>query len=151
MITTGSQKVVKFTHLISKEGENNKCYIKYVFWKFFQNSIKLLTSPFLVVLQAFLLEERSKENWALKRHTSGHQGHSTVTTNALGQSSTWDTRAREEDLGTWALGHSRHLGIRGALFSRLEFIRQVFPTNLILTFSTSSVREECRNRVAYMC
>ena len=26
-----AQNVVKFTHLLSKEGEDNKCYVKYVF------------------------------------------------------------------------------------------------------------------------
>ena len=31
MITSGWQKVVKFAHLISKEGENKKCYVGYVF------------------------------------------------------------------------------------------------------------------------
>ena len=33
--------MVKFTNLISKEEENSKCYVKYVFWKIFKNSIKL--------------------------------------------------------------------------------------------------------------
>ena len=43
----------KLTYLISKEGENNKYFGKYVFWKAFKNSIKLLMSPFLVMLQTF--------------------------------------------------------------------------------------------------
>ena len=46
-------------------------------------------SPFLVVLQSFLLEKRSKENWALKGHSKG----------AL--------RALEGHLSTRGLGHSR--------------------------------------------
>ena len=29
----------KFINLISKEVENNKCYVKYIFWKVFKNSI----------------------------------------------------------------------------------------------------------------
>ena len=46
---------VKFAFLIFNYGENSKCYVKHVFWKVFKNSMELLTSPFLVMLQNFLL------------------------------------------------------------------------------------------------
>ena len=52
-------------------------------------------SPFLVVLQSFLLEKRSKENWALKGHSKGAlralEGH--LSTRGLGHSRDWSTRA----------------------------------------------------------
>ena len=102
------------------------------FEKFLKKSIKLLTSPFLVMLQTFLLEDHSKENCALKGHSRGtlrslqeqsgtraHEGH-------LGTQGTWalkttghlGTRALEalghsRHLGTWVLGHSK--GTRRAL------------------------------------
>ena len=53
MVSSDQQSVAKFTHLVSKEGENNTCYVKYVFWKVFKNSVKVLTSPFLVMLQTY--------------------------------------------------------------------------------------------------
>ena len=59
MITSSRQNVVKFTRPTSKEGENNKCYVKYVFWKVFKNSVQLLIGPFLVMLLTFFLEEHT--------------------------------------------------------------------------------------------
>ena len=64
----------------------NKPYVKYVFWKAFKNSIKLLTSPFLVTFQTFFIRG------ALK-------GHSKSTLRYL----------QRHLKDTWALGHSRHL------------------------------------------
>ena len=46
---------VKFAFLIFNYGENSKCNVKHVFWKVLKNSMELLTSPFLVMLQNFLL------------------------------------------------------------------------------------------------
>ena len=74
--------MVKFTHLISKEGGNNKCYLKY---------IKLLTGLLLVMLDTFLPKEHSKRNCVLKGDSKG----------------TWELGHSK---GTWALRHSRHLG-----------------------------------------
>ena len=70
MITSGWQKVVKFTHLISK-GDSNKCYVKFVFQKVFKNSIALLTSPFLVILQTFFTQRALKD----KLGTPSSLGH----------------------------------------------------------------------------
>ena len=87
MITCDQQKVVEFTHLISKEGENNKGFEKHVFWKVlklktFNESISCNVADF------FLLKENSNQNWALK-------GHSKVTQRASeGQSNgTWADKA----------------------------------------------------------
>ena len=48
--------------------------------KFLKNSINLLTSPFLVVLQTSFTQKYLKENWALQGHAKGNlripQGHS---------------------------------------------------------------------------
>ena len=104
--------------------------------KFFKKSIKLLTSPFLVMLQTFLLKEHSKENCALKGHSTRELEHTKGiwALKVLGHSRQLGTWALEHlrhsrHLGTWVLeGHSkstwalRHLntqGTRGTLFSRL--------------------------------
>ena len=55
------------------EGENNKCYVKYVFWNALK-TIKLLMSQFLVILKTFI--EYSK---ATQRKT----GHSKSTIRSL--------------------------------------------------------------------
>ena len=98
--------MVKFTHLISKERDNNKCYVKYVLWKVFKDCIKLLASPSLVMLQTFFTQRALKgklgtRNWALEGHFKvlprAHKGH-------------LDTRALERHLGTRAL--EGHLGTR---------------------------------------
>ena len=43
MITSDQQKVVKFIHLIPKEGKNNKCYIKVCTLKSFLKLYKTIT------------------------------------------------------------------------------------------------------------
>ena len=86
-------------------GENNQYHVKCVFWKVFKNSIKLLMSLFLLILQTFfLLKVHSKGNWALEGHSKGiwrallHLG----TQRELGHSGTWPLG----DLGSRALkGH----------------------------------------------
>ena len=132
MITSSWQDLVTFRHLISNEGDNNKCYVGFVFWKVFKNPIKLLTSPFLVMLQTFLLEEHSKGTWALRHSKKGnlaHQRHSKGTPRAL-QGNSKGTRALKafghlgiqapKALGyskaIWTLGYSRHLGMFSKLF-----------------------------------
>ena len=101
--------------------------------KFFKKSIKLLTSPFLVMLQTFLLKEHSKENCALKGHSTrelehtkgiwalkaiGHLG--TRALEALGHSRHLGTGVLEgHSKSTWALRHLNTQGTRGTLFSRL--------------------------------
>ena len=62
--------------------------------KVLKNCIKLLKSPFQVMLQTFLLEEHSKGTWAPK-------GHSRVTQRALEY---WNGTPRALQ------GHSRHSG-----------------------------------------
>ena len=52
--------MVKFTHLISK-GDKNKCYVKFVFGEVFKNSIKLLISPLLVMLQTFYSKSTQRQ------------------------------------------------------------------------------------------
>ena len=86
-------------------GENNQYHVKCVFWKVFKNSIKLLMSLFLLILQTFfLLKVHSKGNWELEGHSKGiwrallHLG----TQRELGHSGTWPLG----DLGSRALkGH----------------------------------------------
>ena len=51
--------MVKFTHLISK-GDKNKCHVKFIFGEVFENSIKLLISPLLVMLQTFFFQSARK-------------------------------------------------------------------------------------------
>ena len=116
MITSGSQNVVKFAYLVSKDGGNNKCYAK------FKNFIKLLMSPFLVMLQTFLPKEHSKGYWALKVHSKGTYrtlGH--LGTQALEYLST------RRALGKW--------GTEGTLFSWLFSICE-FLQLYLLTYST---------------
>ena len=93
---------VKFAFLIFNYGENSKCYVNHVFWKVFKNSMKLLTSPFLVMLQNFLLEKLSMLNRALQGHSKAlkalgylalkhlsHLSHFISTWRAVGHSGTW--------------------------------------------------------------
>ena len=74
--------------------------------KFFKKSIKLLTSPFLVMLQTFLLKEHSKENCALKGHSTRELEHT---------KGIWALKVlgHSRQLGTWALEHLRHSGTQG--------------------------------------
>ena len=104
----------KFTHFISWEEKNNKGYVKYVFWKVFKNSIKLLTSSFPVILQTFFIQKsHSKGNLALNGLFKGISralwGHWKGNQKALGHSYT-----------IWVLGYSK--GTRRAL----EYLRQPF-------------------------
>ena len=99
MITSGWQNVVKCIYVISKEGENNKCYVK-VCILYVKNSIKLSASPFLVMLKTFLLEEHSKDT---PRPLQGHLGTQTLE----GHFSTRRT-LEEHSNGTWALKALRH-------------------------------------------
>ena len=39
--------------------------------KFLKNSLKLLRSPFPVMLQTFFTKEHSKDTWTLKEHSLG--------------------------------------------------------------------------------
>ena len=125
----------KFTHFISREEKKNKGYVKYVFWKVFKNSIKLLTSSFPVILQTFFIQKsHSKGNLALNGlfkgiskalwgHWKGNEkalghsytiwvlGYSKGTRRALeGYSSTWDNHSLKGHLDTQALGHTCQLG-----------------------------------------
>ena len=97
--------MIKFTYHTSKEGENNKCNVKYVFWKVLR-TLKLLTSPFLVMLQT------SFTQWALKGKlgtSRAFQGHSQVT---LGYS---DTRRELETFRHLGTGGTRALKALGYL------------------------------------
>ena len=131
MITSSWQDLVTFRHLISNEGDNNKCYVGFVFWKVFKNPIKLLTSPFLVMLQTFLLEEHSKgrelghsgtrrrEIWHTKGTPRALQGHSKGTPRALkafGHLGIQAPKALGYSKAIWTLGYSRHLGMFSKLF-----------------------------------
>ena len=104
----GWQNMVEFTHLISKEGDNNKCYVKFVFWKVFKNSMKLLASPFFVILQTFSTQR------ALKRHSKGP-----------GNSGNRRTLGQSRHLSTWALRYLGTQGTRGTLFSRFTKPRMI--------------------------
>ena len=74
MITCGYRNLVKFTHLISKEVENNKCYVKYVFRKFFKNHYKTIKESISSnVGDLFYSKKHSKDTWVLKRHYMGTQ------------------------------------------------------------------------------
>ena len=99
--------IVKSTHLIFKEAEN-RCYVKYIvkgFWK----TIKLVKSPFPVMLQTFFTWRSFKGHLdtqgALERHSRSTQGAldlSKGTRRAL--------QGNSRHLGTWkALEHPRHL------------------------------------------
>ena len=105
--------MVKFAHLISKEGENNNCYIRYVLWKDFKNCIKLITSPFLVLQNCFT-RRALKEQFVTQRTL---QGHSKGTQRAFGHSGTRMALRHSplKALGTWALQCLRHSGTRRAL------------------------------------
>ena len=90
MSTSDQQNVIKFADLISKEGENNKCYVNSIYSEIFLKTlIKLLTSLFLEVLQVFYLKSTQRE-----------MGHS---------KGTWALE-----------GHSRHLDTQDILFSTLS-------------------------------
>ena len=131
MTTSGQQNVVKIIHRISKEGKNNKCSMKVCILKSFQKLYKTINQSISCnVPDFFLLEEHSKANWVLKRHSKGTWalGHSKSTW-ALGQSRNLVSRALKWHLSTWALewhlgtrAFEWHLGTRdtrGTLFSRL--------------------------------
>ena len=122
IITCDQQNVIKFTHLISKDGENNKGFVKYVFWKVFKKFVK----PFLIMLQTFFYLKRTQMKIEhsngtlslLRGHSKGNLkalGHlGTQGTWALGHPSTWGTRALGGHLdtqGTWALEHSGALAL----------------------------------------
>ena len=96
MITSGWQSVVKLAHLISKKRDNNKCYVKFVFWKVFKSSIKLLYIPFLVILHTFFTGRSLIGKLGTQRSL---HGHSMGTPRTVGHSKV-----------TWALGHSRQSG-----------------------------------------
>ena len=100
MITSGYQNLLKFIHLISKEGERNK-YEKYS-EKFIKTLENYELVHFLSCSRRFLLREPSKGIWALK----GHSG----TQRALGHSRDLGTGALEGFLGTRALRALRALG-----------------------------------------
>ena len=116
MITYGSKNGVKFKYFISREGENNKCYLKNVFWKIFKNALKLLTSPFLAILQTFFTQTVLKRKLGTQRAL---QGYSKGTRRALGHSSTQGSLAgalgylRIQD--SWALEALGHLKSTRAL------------------------------------
>ena len=101
--------------------KNNKCYVRYVFWKVFKNSIKLLTSPFLLTLQNLFtrralkghskgtlrsLQGHTKGNWAINA-TEGHLD--TWAFKALGHSGSQALKELGLSKDTWTLGHLRHL------------------------------------------
>ena len=146
--------MVKFTHLISKEGENN-CYIKYVLWKVFKNCIKLITSHFLVLQNCFTrraLKEQFVTQRTLQGHSKGTQRafeHS-GTRMALRHSATqgsWHLgtavlEALGHSKGTWALGHS---GTQGTW--ALESLQ--FPANFNKCFWYGQYSWWCR--VTYVC
>ena len=90
--------------------------------KFLKGSIKLLSSPFPVMLQNFFTRRALKGHFKGIRRALGHSKHlGTPTLEALGHSK-----------DTWVLWSSRHLGTRkvfghlrtrntqGTLFSRFE-------------------------------
>ena len=101
--------------------KNNKCYVRYVFWKVFKKSIKLLTSPFLLMLQNLFtrralkdhskgtlrsLQGHSKGNWAI----NAPEGHlDTWAFKALGHSGSQALKELGLSKDTWTLGHLRHL------------------------------------------
>ena len=104
--------------------------------KFLENSIKPLSNPLPVILQAFFPQSQrtlEKDTWKLKGHSSETQRsleHSKGTTRALGRTqSTWVLW----HLGTqssWAFGHSNTLALEGTqdtLFSRLLRKNITFP------------------------
>ena len=91
-----------------KEGESNKFHVKYVFWKVFKNSIKLLASPFIVMLQTFFSRRAPKGKLGTQRALKWYLGTWALEyLKALGKSRL---------LGPWALRHSK-----GTLFSRITF------------------------------
>ena len=101
--------------------KNNKCYVRYVFWKVFKKSIKLLTSPFHLMLQNLFtrralkdhskgtlrsLQGHSKGNWAI----NAPEGHlDTWAFKALGHSGSQALKELGLSKDTWTLGHLRHL------------------------------------------
>ena len=101
--------------------KNNKCYVRYAFWKVFKNSIKLLTSPFLLTLQNLFtrralkghskgtlrsLQGHTKGNWAI----NAPEGHlDTWAFKALGHSGSQALKELGLSKDTWTLGHLRHL------------------------------------------
>ena len=132
IITCDQQNVIKFTHLISKDGENNKGFVKYVFWKVFKKFVKPLMSPFLIMLQTFFYLKRTQMKIEhsngtlslLKGHSKGNRralGHLGIQgTWELGHPSTWGTRSLGGHLdtqGTWALEHSGTLALGHSMLS----------------------------------
>ena len=145
--------------------KNNKCYVRYVFWKVFKNSIKLLTSPFLLTLQNLFtrralkghskgtlrsLQGHTKGNWAINAPEGhldtwafkalGHSGSQALKELGLSKD-TWtlDTRALKalEQFGTQALGHS---GTQRALVQSgswvLEALEALYIENSKITWGS---------------
>ena len=112
-------------------GKNDKCYVKYVFWKVFKSSTKFFRSPVLVILETFFtwraLKGKLGTQRALQKHSRqlGTQGNwaleyssfcSTWQWMAPGHSGTWSTQILEHSgtqralrhAGTESLGNLRH-------------------------------------------
>ena len=81
--------------------KNNWCYVKYVFWQIFKNSIKLLKSPFIVMLQTFFYLKSSQ--WEI--------GHSHWTPRAFEGDTLRSLQGHSKS--TWSLGHLMHSGTQG--------------------------------------
>ena len=136
--------MVKFGHLLSKEAENSKYYVKYVFWRFFKRFHKIIKKFIFIkesIKKTFLLKEHSKGSQALYRHSKGSWkalGHfkeptSMGTHGALGYLGTLDgspfryfgTQALERHLETWVT--------QGTLFRRLSRSWFIFYRRLLLS------------------
>ena len=94
--------VVKFTHRSYKEAEN-KCYVKYVFWKFLKKPYETIKES-ISSHAAGLFDSKSTQS------ALGIEGHSkgilSIWRALEGHLNIWDNRVLEWHLGTQALeGH----------------------------------------------
>ena len=112
--------------------------------------MKLLRSPFLVILQTFFTQRALKGKFGSPRALQWHLD--TQGTWLLSHSSTWGTQAPEGHLGTWALGqlkgtqtlwHLETRGTQGTLFSRLNWNRVLqFCNSMSKIFRRIGIRDE---------
>ena len=73
MITSSWQNVENIHILFPrKETSVRKCYVKFVFWKVFKNSIKPLISPFLVMLLTFFSLKSTQIEICISNAFQGH-------------------------------------------------------------------------------
>ena len=111
------QKAVKFTHLISKEAVNNKCYAKCVFSKVFKKLYRTIKEP----ISSNVADLFYSRALGPSKGTRGYSGTQKNTRETFGHYK--DTQSAPEHSDTRpivTLGQLGFRGTRGILFRRFR-------------------------------